>query len=87
MDKILMEYALRNRMELQIASDESLIDYEHNGTLPLFSVNYTYNINGLGPEADDAYDLLLRNRFADQRVGLVIQIPIGNETAKTGLII
>jgi len=86
--KRLMEYALRNRMELlelelQIASDESLIDYEHNGTLPLFSVNYTYNINGLGPEADDAYDLMLRNRFADQRVGLVLQIPIGNESAKS----
>ena len=86
--KRLMEYALQNRMELlelelQIASNESLIDYEYNGTLPLLSVNYTYNINGLGPEADDAYDLMLRNRFADQRVGLVLQIPIGNESAKS----
>jgi len=86
----LMNYALDHRMELlelelQVAGDESAIQYYRNGTLPLLSVSYTYNINGLGPTADDAYDLLLENRFVDHRLGLVFQVPLGNKAAQSRL--
>ena len=86
----LMNYALDHRMELlelelQVAGDESAIQYYRNGTLPLLSVSYTYNVNGLGPTADDAYDLLLENRFVDHRVGLVFQLPLGNKAAQSRL--
>jgi outer membrane protein len=86
----LMDYALAHRMELlelelQAAQDESAIQFARNGTLPLLSVSYTYNINGLGPTADDAYDLLLENRFVDHRVGLVFQLPLGNQAAESRL--
>ncbi len=76
MGKILMEYALRNRMELlelelQIASNESLIDYEHNGTLPLLSVNYDASVKstlptrfwGVGSAAARANSRFLRRFF------------------------
>ncbi|MBN1766586.1 MAG: TolC family protein [Sedimentisphaerales bacterium] len=84
----MIEYALENRMELlnidlQIASSDSSIDYARNGMLPVLNLNYTYNINGLGPSADDAFDLMLNNRFIDQQLGLVLQIPLGNETAQS----
>jgi len=72
-------------LELQAAQDESAIQFARNGTLPLLSVSYTYNINGLGPTADDAYDLLLENRFVDHRIGLVFQVPLGNQAAESRL--
>jgi len=84
----IIEYALENRMELlelelQIASDDSVIEYEKNGLLPVLNLNYTYNINGLGQQLNDAYDLMLRNRFVDHRIGLVLQVPLGNRAARS----
>jgi len=86
----LMQYALEHRMELlelelQVAQDESAIQFARNDTLPLLSVSYTYNINGLGPTMGQSYDLLLRNRFVDHRVGLVFQAPLGNRAAESRL--
>lgn len=86
----LMQYALAHRMELlelelKAAQDESWIQFARNGMLPLLSVSYTYNLNGLGPTSDDAYDLLLENRFVDHQVGLVLQLPLGNAAAKSRL--
>ena len=86
----LLDYALKQRMEfleleLQIARDTSLIEFERNGTLPLFSVDYTYNINGLGDNGYDAYDMMLDNQFVDHRVGLALQVPLGNQAAKSRL--
>ena len=53
--------AIENRMEmleleLQLAKDASTVDYLRNQALPLVTVNYTYNINGLGPTRSDAAD-------------------------------
>lgn len=83
-------YALAHRMELvelelALASDESSIEYARNGRLPILSVSYTYNINALGTTAHDAYDMMVDNEFADHRVGLYIQIPLGNEAAASRL--
>jgi outer membrane protein TolC len=85
-----VEYALTHRMELvelelARASDESSIDLARNGRLPILSVNYTYNINALGTTAGDAYDMMVDNKFADHRVGLYLQIPLGNEAAASRL--
>lgn len=87
---MLIEMAIDNRMELlelqlQLASDISNIDYNRNQLLPLFNIDYTYNINGLGPSREDAYDLLEDRRFEDQRVGLSLVIPLGNQAAKSRL--
>lgn len=86
----LVSQAEDNRMELlelelQIAQQVSTIDYLKNQALPLVNLEYTYNINGLGPTRSDSYDLLQDNRFADQRLGLNILIPLGNEAAKSNL--
>jgi outer membrane protein TolC len=82
--------ALENRMdllelELQLARDASTIDYRKNQALPLVSMAYTYNINGLGPKRGDSYELLSENRFADHTVGLQVSIPLGNEAAESQL--
>lgn len=88
--KDLVAKAIENRMELlemelQIARQVSTIDYLKNQALPVVNLEYTYNINGLGPTRSDSYDLLQENRFADHRLGLTLLIPLGNEAAKSTL--
>jgi len=86
----LLTIAFENRMEmleleLQIAEDISSIDYMHNQTLPLVTMDYRYNVNGLGDSRDDSFDLLFDKRFEDHRVGLSLLVPLGNEAAKSRL--
>lgn len=84
----LIEFALQHRtellqLEIQIASDDSTIDFQRNAMLPSLSLNYTYNINGLGDTTGKSYDLAFRNRFVDQRIGLQLQVPVGNKAARS----
>jgi outer membrane protein TolC len=87
---LLVTQAIGNRMEmleleLEIAKNISSIHYLKNQALPLVSVDYSYNINGLGSSRSDSLDLMSRNDFADHRVGLQLMIPLGNEAAKSNL--
>jgi outer membrane protein len=82
--------AIENRMEMlelqiQLAQDASTIDYRRNQTLPLVTLEYEYNINGLGPTRGDSYDLLIDHEYKDYRVGLQVSIPLGNKAAKSRL--
>ena len=82
--------AIENRMEmleleLQLAKDASTVDYLRNQALPLVTLNYTYNINGLGATRPDAYDLLYDKNFEDHVLGLQLYVPLGNEAAKSRL--
>ncbi|NQT03639.1 MAG: TolC family protein [Planctomycetes bacterium] len=86
----LVSIAFENRMEmleleLQIAEDISSIDYMHNQALPLITMDYRYNVNGLGDSRDDSVDLLFNKRFEDHRVGVSLLVPLGNEAAKSRL--
>jgi len=86
----LVATAIDNRMEmleleLQIAEDISTIDYMHNQALPLVTMDYRYNINGLGDSRDDSFDLLFNKRFEDHRFGVQLLVPLGNEAAKSRL--
>ena len=87
----LVQTAIDNRMELlelelQIAEDISTMDYMHNQALPLVTLDYTYNINGLGGTRGESFDLLFDNRFEDHRLGLQLLVPLGNETGKSRLL-
>ncbi len=86
----LIKFAMKHRMELlvdelTILKNNSTIDLQKNGLLPLLSLNYTYNINGLGFAASDSYDLLSENRFVDHQIGLSLEIPLGNKDALSKL--
>ena len=72
-------------LELQIAQATSTIDYRRNQTLPLVTMEYTYNMNGLGSSRADSYDLLYDNKFKDRSVNLQVSIPLGNKAAKSRL--
>lgn len=86
----LAQVALDQRMEmleleLRIAADAANVDFAKNATLPLVSLDYTYNINGLGGTLGESFDLAADNDFADHRVGLRVEVPIGNEAARSRL--
>jgi outer membrane protein TolC len=86
----LVDQAIGNRMEmleleLQIAKNISNIDYLRNQALPLVTMNYTYNINGLGPTRSDSLDLLQDNNFSDHIIGLKLLVPLGNKAAESTL--
>ena len=80
--------AIENRMEmleleLQLAKDISTLDYQKNQALPLVTMDYTYNVNGLGETRSDSYDLLTDHKFQDHMIGLQLLVPLGNEAAKS----
>ena len=84
----LVTTAIENRMEmleleLQIAEDVAAVDYMKNQSLPLVTMDYRYNINGLGPTRDDSLDLLFDKRFEDHRLGFQLFVPLGNEAGKS----
>jgi outer membrane protein len=86
----LVALAMANRMdlldlEIQIARDTSTIAFERNQALPLVTVGYTYNVNGLGATRSDAFDLMFEKRFEDHQFGLQVEIPLGNEAARSRL--
>jgi outer membrane protein TolC len=71
--------------ELRIAEEVSNIRNARNDLLPLVTLQYQYQQNGLGKTLGRSFDLLERNRFADHFVGLHLEVPIGNEAAKSRL--
>jgi len=80
--------AIKNRMEmleleLQLAQDSLAIDYQRNQSLPLVTFDYTYNLNGMGESRNDSWGMLTDNKFSDNRLGLRLQVPLGNEAAKS----
>ncbi|MDX9912270.1 MAG: TolC family protein [Phycisphaerales bacterium] len=70
-------------LELQIAADESRIGLARNRALPLFSLDYTYRINGLGENLSSAMRQMYDNNFEDWAVGLNVEVPIGNDRAES----
>ncbi|MBN2452181.1 MAG: TolC family protein [Lentisphaeria bacterium] len=86
----LVEYAGAGRMELlelelRLARDDSTVEYLRNQLLPLVTLDYVYNVNGLGESRWASYDLLAKRRFADHAVGITLLVPMGNEAAESRL--
>ncbi len=80
--------AVENRMEmleleLQLAQDVSTIDFERNQSLPLFTVDYTYRMNGLGGKWNDSFRVMSEGDFDDHIVSVNAEVPIGNIRAKS----
>ncbi|HEV2295449.1 MAG TPA: TolC family protein [Tepidisphaeraceae bacterium] len=87
---LMIERAMIGRMdlldlELELARDTSEIHVARNDLLPLVSLQYTYNINGLGGSMGDAFDELRDSDFVDHRLGVSVDVPIGNAAARSRL--
>jgi outer membrane protein TolC len=88
--QILAAQSLNQRMELletELEISKAAASYlaAKNDTLPLVSLQYTYNVNGLGSSFEDSFTMVRDKDYEDHRVGLQLQIPIGNEAARSRL--
>ena len=86
----LADVALAQRMEmleleLRIAADAAGVEAARNATLPLVSLDYTYNVNGLGADFGESFGQTGDVDFEDHRVGLRVEVPIGNAAARSRL--
>ncbi len=86
----LIRRALDSRMELlelqlQLLQDASTVDFARNQTLPIATLDYSYNINGTGETRDRSFDMLFGSEFVNHRLGLQMVVPIGNEAATSRL--
>jgi outer membrane protein len=86
----LVRAALASRMELleeelRIAEETANARVARNELLPLVSLEYTYGVNGLGASFDDALTQVRQANFQDHRAGLRLEVPIGNEAARSRL--
>jgi len=84
----LCQQAIANRMEmleleLRLAADAATIDVQRKRALPLFTMDYTYRVNGLGGSMQDSFHTLNRNRFTDWELGLNFEVPLDNEEARS----
>lgn len=84
----MVKSAIENRMEmlefeLRLASDENYIEYLENQALPQANFEYKYNINGLGPQRGDAYEMMRDWDFKDHQFNINFSIPLGNKVAKS----
>jgi outer membrane protein TolC len=71
--------------ELQIAAETAQVAAARNGVLPVVTLDYRYNVNGLGGDFNDSFRRLGDVDFEDHTVGLNVQVPIGNQAAKSRL--
>ncbi|MGD8453993.1 MAG: TolC family protein [Phycisphaerae bacterium] len=84
----LADYAVAERMELlelelQLAIDDSSIDFERNAALPLFVLDYTYQTAGVGGSFHEAFRDTDGHRYGDHTLSLRAEIPLGNEAARS----
>lgn len=77
-------YQRTELLNVELTAIERSIDVRAaaNDLLPIITLDYTYNINGLGPSLDESISLARSSRFVDHRLGLQVEIPIGNRAAR-----
>lgn len=86
----LISQSMNQRMELletelQIAQETANVRVAKHETLPLVTINYSYTQNGLGADTGDAFTNVRHGETANNAAGVQIQIPIGNEAARSRL--
>jgi len=86
----LTDVALSRRMELlelelQLAIDASVAALRENEALPLFTVDYTYRVNGLDDSFAGSARQLREKNFEDWSLGLRFETPVTNDAAEARL--
>jgi outer membrane protein TolC len=72
-------------LELQLAQDQSTIDFAQNQRLPLFLLDYTYRFDGYGNSAQRSFGNLAQGKADGWILGLAAEVPLGNEAANARL--
>lgn len=84
------EAAVGNRMEmleleLQLAVNDLTRDVAENQTLPVFGLDYRFAFVGRDSSFSRSIDRVFDRDFRDWQVGVSIQVPLGNQAARSRL--
>lgn len=66
-------------LELRLAEAVSRIDFARNQALPIVNLDYSYNINSVGPTRNDSWDMLNDKNYENHYLGLSLWVPLGND--------
>ena len=85
-----VQTALDHRSEiaearLQIDSARINVGAAKNQALPRLDLSFRYTVNGLGSNADDAFDQVTQTDFTEYLVVLDLELPIGNRGPEAAL--
>ena len=69
-------------LELQLATDASLVALRRNEALPEFTLDYTYRLNGLGDNLTSSARQVREHDFEDWSLGVTVETPVGNNAAR-----
>ncbi|HZL36338.1 MAG TPA: TolC family protein [Tepidisphaeraceae bacterium] len=72
-------------IELQIVTETANIRIARNAMLPLLSVQYSYSHLGFSGSPSTTFEQVWNKDYEGNNVGLTLQIPLGNEAAKSQL--
>lgn len=86
----LVELALANRAELleaelSLLAEAVNIDVARNQTLPLFDIEGSYQLGGIGEDWGRAGRQIAESEFRSYQVGVRGEVPLGNEAAQARL--
>ena len=70
-------------LELNVAAESLRVGLARNGLLPLATVDYRYNQDGLGTGFGDAGRDAFDGDASGHRVGLRVEVPLGNQAAES----
>ncbi|MEQ8659330.1 MAG: TolC family protein, partial [Gammaproteobacteria bacterium] len=79
-----LDAATANRMELlslelQLAVDALTVDITRNQKLPSLALDYSFRYLGASNELAEAFEQIGRTDFANQSIGLTLEVPLGNQ--------
>lgn len=69
-------------LELQLAVDSLAVDVTRNQKLPSLALDYSFRYLGAANELSEALDQIGTTDFADQSVGLTLEVPLGNQARR-----
>jgi len=86
----IVDRAMNGRMELleqelRIAEETANIAFARNDLLPLVTLEYRYNVNGLGGDLGESFTQVRDANFQDHTVGVHVEVPLGNGAARARL--
>ena len=71
---------IRQRLAVHVREMQLVI--AKNGLLPQVNGEGLYRLNGLGEDLGRSIDVLTENRFQDWRLGVSLEVPLGNHVAR-----
>ncbi|NOT00730.1 MAG: TolC family protein [Phycisphaerales bacterium] len=82
-----VQAALDNRSEIaearmRVENARVQVGAAKNQALPRLDLNFTYTVDGLGTNADDAFDQVTQSDFMEYLTTLNFEVPIGNRAAR-----